>query len=1126
MKKNKFFYECDFYCLMKTFRIMRITVFLLLASIIQTFANDAYSQKTRLSLDFSNTKLVDVFDEIEELSEFYFLYNEKLVDTDREVSMSFENQKINEILERLFSDTDVVYTIADRKIILAPEFLSENQQQKKSISGKVTDETGQPLPGVTVIIKGTTRGTVTNMDGSYSLSNIPDDAILAFLFVGMKAQEISVVGKNTINVILEEVSIRLDEIVAIGYGTLRKSDLTGSVSSIKGSELNVLSTSNVASSIAGRSAGVQVVTSGSVDGSVKVRVRGIGTINNSDPLYVIDGFPTNDISYIAPSDIESMEVLKDASACAIYGSRGANGVILITTKKGVDQLTKVNVSSYVGVRSASNYLDMLGPVDYANARKEAYSNAGSTMDANQLALLGYSTDNNKEGTDWQKEVLRTAVVQNYSMSVVGGSKRVRHNLSATYNSEEGILKNSFVDKLFIKLNTEYKLYDFLKFGSDIAFVDYDMSSSDLSNMYGAALTLATRAAPVSPVFNQFGNWENTMSLDPNAVRVNDMEKYKKKHGNKFVGNFFMNIDVYKDLSFKSSFGADYTTGRNTIYNPEFFVSQQEQNTISSLQEDRNTYINWVWSNVASYNHTFNEKHKVNAMVGTEATYNNYEGLSGTAFDVLENSEMRYISAAKSNDYIANSSQGKSSIFSTFVRLNYAYNNKYLLTTTIRSDASSRFSKDKRVGVFPSVSMGWNIKKENFMNDLSSVSQMKLRAGWGQVGNQSSTGLGDYLSKISNGLKYVLGGQVYEGRIPTSLSNPNLKWEVSEQYNVGMDLGFFNGKLQLNMDYFVKKTNDMIVRAPIPDYVGASEPLDNVGNMRNNGFELTINHSNRINDFKYNVGVNLSFIKNKVTNLGTAGAIHATVYEQRLTNTSRTEVGREIAYYYGYKTDGIFNTQEELDAYAFTGTDGASSPIQPNAHVGDVKYRDLNNNGKIDESDLTYLGSYVPDFSGGFNLGFDYKRIYFSLFADFVYGNEIANMTTYDLGSSLVDKNIRKSYYENRWTVDTPNNNEPRLTVSDAYKENAFFSDRYIEDGSFFRIRNIQLGYSLPSSCLEKFEIDNVSIYLSVDNLVTYTRYSGFNPEIGDQWGNVLAAGCDVGGTPLPRTFSVGINLNF
>ena len=997
---------------------------------------------------------------------------------------------------------------------------------QETIKGRVIDkDTKEALIGASVVLESNSGvGTTTDVDGNFELVLPKKNEKIVVSYIGYIS--VTLVPQNNQVIEMSADALGLEEVVVVGYGTMKKSDMTGSVTSVKGADLNVLATSNVASALAGRAAGVQVVSSGSVDGTAKVRVRGVGTINNSDPLYVVDGFPTSDISHIAPSDIESMEVLKDASASAIYGSRGANGVIMITTKKGSNQPTKVSANIYMGFSTASKTLDVLDATEYAHARIEAYENAGIAMDVNERSILDYAIQSGGKGTDWQDEILRTAMVQNYSLSVMGGSEKARYNLSATYNSEEGILKNSFSDKLYVRFNNEYKFNNIFKFGSDIAFTNYERSNTDLSNMYGSALLLASRAAPVSPVYDQNGNWADNMASDNNAVRVNEMEKYKKTTGNRFVGNFFLNVDILKGLSFKTTFGVDYDISKYKYYLPEYYVSQQEQNALSQLEETRYHNLGWVWSNVLTYNLDLSSGHRLNAMVGTEATYNSSEMLFARAYDVDENADMQYISAAKSDDYVADSSQEKSTIFSTFLRLNYSYMNRYLLTATIRSDASSRFAKENRVGYFPSVSAGWNIREEKFMQNVDFLSQLKLRAGWGQVGNQASAGIGDYLSTITNGLRYVVGGEVQEGRIPTVLSNPNLKWEIAEQWNVGVDVGFFNGKLSLTADYFVKNTKDMIVRTPVPMYVGADDPLDNIGSMRNKGFEFTLNHVNKIGDLDYNVSLNMSFIRNKVTSLGRSGAITATVYDTRLSNTSRTEVGREIAYYYGYQTDGIFNTAEELAAHSYVDENGVTQAIQPNAQVGDVKYKDLDGDGSIGEGDLTYLGSYMPDFTGGFNLGLAYKGFDFSLFADFSYGAEIANMTTYDLKSSLVTKNILKSYYNNRWTEETPYNNEPRLTASEMYRENTQFSDRYVEDASFLRIRNVQLGYSFPSKWLDNIKIDRARIYVSIDNLATITGYSGYNPEIADQYGNVLAAGCDVGGTPLPRTFTVGLNVNF
>lgn len=585
----------------------------------------------------------------------------------------------------------------------SPSNMMTMAPQTHKITGTISESAG-PIVGATVKIKGSQTGTVSDLDGHFSIDAAPGD-ILEISYIGYGTKDVKVGDQKQINITLSEDNKALDEVVVVGYGVVRKHDLTGAVSTINGKDLDVMSSANVVASMAGRTAGIRVVPSGSVDGSTKIRIRGIGTINNSDPLYVVDGFPTADISYLAPSDIKSVEVLKDASASAIYGSRGANGVVMITTQKGAVQPTKINANAYIGFSNASKKLDVLNATDYAKARLEAYSNAGMSMSVNDKAILDFVASGNYQGTDWQDQILRTGMVQNYNVSVNGGSEKEKYNLSATYNSDEGVLKNSFVNKVITRFNNEYKFSNAVTMGTDISFSNYQMSNIDTSNMYGSALTLASRAAPVSPVYDQNGNWAENMAMDNQAVRVNAMEKYKEKSGNKFVGNLFLNIDLMKDLSFRSTYGIDYSTTKLSTYNPVYYVSAQESNSLSSLQENRYSSLNWVWSNVLNYNLTLARIHRINAMVGVEATYNQQDMLQALGYDIQEDRDMRYLSAAKSNEFTATSAQERSSIFSTFFRVNYSLLDRYLVTATIRSDASSKFAKNNRVGYFPSVALG-------------------------------------------------------------------------------------------------------------------------------------------------------------------------------------------------------------------------------------------------------------------------------------------------------------------------------------------------------------------------------------------------------------------------------------
>ena len=990
--------------------------------------------------------------------------------------------------------------------------------QAGGIKGRVVDkETNEPLIGVTIALESSrSTGTMTDVDGYFAIKANAGDK-LRVSYIGY--DELVVEAANGMEIALQPKTSTLDEVVVVGYGTMKKSDLTGSLSSVKGADLTVLSSPNVASALGGRAAGLQVVSSGAVDGAVKVRVRGVGTVNNSDPLYVVDGFPSGDISYIAPTDIESIEVLKDASATAIYGSRGANGVIMVTTKKGTKQKTTATYNGFFGARKVSKYLDLLDAKDYARAIFEANAATGEKLTTEGEARLNYAINNNSKGTDWQRELTRTGSVQSHNLSVMGGSDAMRYNLSGTYSMEEGTLKNSFVDKLFLKFNTDYQFSKMITFGADISFIDYEMSASELGNLYGASQSLGVRASPASPVFDQYDNWEDVGGLNP--ARVNEFEKYRRRHGNKLVGNFYLNFDLGKGLSFKSTFGADYNFGKYKSYGPKYYVSQTERSEESSLYEDRSDGFGWANSNVLNYKFDLEKIHRFDVMLGQEWSHSEWTSINATAYDVAENEDMRYFSAAKGTlSPTPGSGQGTARLLSHFARLNYSFDNKYLLTATIRRDGTSRFAEDFRFGYFPSVSLGWNVAQEPFMKNFEKIDQFKLRAGWGEVGNQSSTGLYDYLPLISNNIKYVWGDEVYEGRLPTRLPSIGLQWEVAQQINVGADLAFFNSKLMLNLDYYVKDTKRMIVVPPVPTFMGAGSPMGNVGTLKNKGFEITLNHENRIGDFTYNAGFNLSFLSNKVTSLGDAevGSLDRNSYD-RLGVTSRTEVGHEIAYYWGYETDGIFNNQSELNAHTHKG-----NAIQPNAQLGDVKYIDRNNDGKIDDEDKTYLGSYIPDFTGGLNLSGEYKNFFVSIFADFVCGNKIANLNVYELRSGKYGTNILRDYYNNRWTPENPNNNEQRLTADPG--DNIRFSDRFVEDGSYLRIRNVQFGYNLPASLLQKVYLKGCKLYVSVDNLATFTKYTGFNPEIADQYGDPLKAGSDTGSAPLPRTVAFGINLKF
>ncbi|NME71195.1 SusC/RagA family TonB-linked outer membrane protein [Flammeovirga aprica] len=1004
-------------------------------------------------------------------------------------------------------------------LFIAITFSISAHAQDRTIQGSITDETDSPLPGVNVTIQGTAIGTITDFDGQFKLSIKSDDTVLLFSSIGYKKQTITVGSQSEINVKMEVDLEELDEVVVIGYGTAKKSDVTGSVSTVKTDELTVIATEDVNKALQGRVPGVQVTNSGNPASGSKVRVRGIGTINNSDPLYVVDGFPMQDISHIAPQDIESMEVLKDASATAVYGSRGANGVILIATKKGkVQDKITYTFNAQTGIKQASNRIEMANASEYAQLGLEANRFAEGSDEFEQLT---YVANGNYKGTDWQDELLRQGSFQNYNFGINGGSEKNQFNFSTSYVKDEGILKGTDLEKFFVKFNNTHKFNDWLNFGQNIAYTHANYSLTNLNDIYSSPLTQSLWADPITPVHNPDGSFARpTWAYNSNPARMAEHEQYKRSWDNRIVGNFSLNAKATKDLTLTSNFGVDYRNQQQKLYLPEFFVSNEEQRMTSQLDENRNNKFDWVWSNYANYSKTFGD-HSIGGMIGMEMQAFSYNNITATGYDVPFNENMRYLGAAKGSDYFATSSQGANSLMSYFARANYSYQNKYLLTATFRADGSSKFADGNRWGFFPSFSAGWNIKEENFLQTSDAVTQLKLRAGWGEVGNQSSAGNNDYLSTVTNNLRYVIDGQVVEGRTPTTLSNPDLRWESAQMANVGIDAGFFNDQLTISAEYFIKDTKDMVVPQPVPDYVGANSPNVNVGTMQNKGFEFAINYRNVEHEVKWNIGANIAVIDNKITNLGETGFIDGG-YIDKLGYTTRTEEGQEIAYFYGFKTDGIFRSQEELDAHV----DAEGNPLQPNAGVGDVRFVDMNGDGVIDDDDKTNLGSAIPTFTGSFNIGLEYKGFDMNLFFTGSYGNEAANIQKFWIEDSNAQKNQTKNYYDNRFHPENnPNGTMPRVVSGDP-NNNRRFSDRYVEDASYLRLQNVQLGYSFSNNLCEKLHLQRFRIYASVDNLFTLTNYSGYDPEVPDHYGDPLAQGIDIGNYPQSTTYSLGLNVTF
>lgn len=1002
---------------------------------------------------------------------------------------------------------------------------------QNTATGVVVDEKDGPIPGVTVQVKGTTQGTITDLDGKYSLK-VADNAVLVYKFVGYETIEVNVVpGQSVYNVKMKAQDQAINEVVVVGYGTVKKSDLTGSVSSVKTEQLKQTSTMDVAKALEGRVAGVSVTASDGAPGSsMKVRVRGVGSLNNSDPLYVVDGFPTQNLSHISPSDIESMEVMKDASSTAIYGSRGANGVIMITTKKGKSGETHVTFNSFMGVQTPWRTLKMCNAQQYATLVQEAYTNSGTTMDEFTKSTTDYVLAHPESvGTDWQKEVYNErSVVKNYSLNITGGTDKSRYNLSATYSGDDGLIKNSSLNKYIISFANDYKFSDRIKANVSINYVNSHKKKYN-SDIYTGVLPVALQNSPLVPaVDSNTGTWgDDKFAKVSNAALNADLNQYLNWYESRVVGNTGVTVDLTKNISFRSQFGLDLNSTQDRDFIPIYHVSSEIFNDRSSLAETRTSQVEWTWSNYVQFQKSISGGHDVTAMIGTEANRQQYDKINVKTFDVAQDEQLRYISQSTSRlSSAANSEQSDLRLLSFYGRLNYSFQNKYMLSFITRRDGSSKFTQENRWGIFPSASVAWNVKNESFMKDLNAISSLKLRLGWGKVGNQAAADNAATIVPVSAGKSYVFGSTQTQavGVMSERLGNTNLKWEATETKNLGVDASFFNGKIDVTADYFVKQTNDMILQVPIPNFTGAGNPYVNAGNMSNKGVEFSINHRNEVAGLKYDVGYNMSFIRNKVIDLGGAAPIAGGNVGGHLSSTTLTEVGQEMAYFYGYKTDGIFHSEAEAAAYK----NDKGELMQPLAKAGDVKWVDVNGDGKINESDRTKIGTWQPKFSYGFNLSLNYMNFDFKMFLQGVYGCQIVNAmdrfiaSTSPLGGMMA--NMLSSRFDDRWSSSNPNNNGPRVARSDDNQNYTRFSDLYIEDGSYLRLKNIQLGYTIPSALTSKVKIKSLRIYISADNLLTFTKYKGMEPVVSGT--TSFNQNVDMATYPHARILMGGLNLNF
>ena len=1023
-----------------------------------------------------------------------------------------------------------------------------------------------PLPGVNVVVKGTTQGVITDLDGNFMIS-VPSDAVLTFTYIGFKTQEVAVNGKTTLNVVLDEDTETLEEVVVVGYGVQKKSVVTASIAKVSADDLENKAPVRMDNALKGLAAGVDVTSSSGQPGaSPRVRIRGIGTINNSDPLYIVDGMPiSGGLDFVNPNDIESIEVLKDAASGAIYGARAANGVILVTTKKGKLGKTSINYNFSYGWQSAWKRREVTSATDYAILQNEKYMNGGQAplyadpynlTDINGNPVTGF-------GTDWQDAVFNDgAPVVNHDVTISGATEKVNYYLSLGYYSQDGIVGGNYgqsnYDRLTLRSNTSYNLIDASKERSflnkldlsvNVAYMRTHSTGVSENSEFGSILGSALYLSPILPITvsgataDEMVNYYESQGFDlprdqnGNAYTVpsyfgsyNEMNNPlammtlnpQKNFSHKFVPKFSIDLQLWDNLKYHFSYSADMSFwGYDAATVSKHYLSGNNNATHTSASANRQQNVTWQIENTLTYDKTFG-KHTVGVVLGQSALKYKGDQVGGSRWNLVNPNKpsIDYATGSVIDGVAQFSVYGapfvEHTMASMFGRLSYNYDERYMVQATVRRDGSSRFGPNNKYGIFPSFSAGWNVMNESFMEDTRDwLSNLKIRFSWGKNGNDNIDDFG-YTSLTAMGNNVLFGKDAikWNGSKASRLSNPDLNWEESEQTDIGIDLGFFNGALTASIDYYIKKTNGMIIEMPIPSYVGETKPLGNVGDMENKGVEFELGYKWNIGDAHFSVKGNATYLKNTLKNLGNdTGYIDLDGIQGLSGGGTRGSNGQPFPYFFGYKTDGVFQNVAEVQAYV--NKDG--NLIMPDAVPGDVRFVDVNGDGQITADDRTNIGNGTPDWTYGLNLNADWKGFDFNIFFQGVAGNEVFDGTF----RSDVSSGNYPSWMLGRWTGEGTSNKYPRLALGD--DTNWQVSDLYVCDGSYFRLKNITLGYTLPQNLTRKVCIERLRVYVQAENLATWTKYWGFDPEISS---GATSLGVDRGIYPQARTFTIGANISF
>ncbi|RZK11268.1 MAG: TonB-dependent receptor [Flavobacterium sp.] len=1028
-------------------------------------------------------------------------------------------------------------------------FAMSSFAQDVNVKGKIVDEVGLPMPGVTVLVKGTTNATSSDFDGNYQIT-APTNSILTYSFIGYANGEEAVNGRTSINFTLKPDTEDLEEVIVVGYGTQKKSVVTGAISSVKAKDLENLPITRVEQALQGRASGVTIAAnSGQPGSSATIRVRGITTFGNNEPLWVIDGVVVDagGIGFLNQSDIESIEVLKDAASQAIYGARSAAGVILVTTKKGKSGKISVSYNGFSGFSSVARKLDLLNADQYATLINESYTN-GYSGEPNDFTLPAPDAGSYGKGTDWQNLIFnKSAQRQGHDLSVSGGNDVSNFYISFGLLDQEGIVTSeiSKFTRKNMRINSTHKISKWMTFGQTLSYTDTkSVGIGNTNSEFGGPLASAINMDPITkavvtdpllanmaPYSNQAGIFRDNMG-NPYGVSTlvqqemsNPLAYIRSRLGNygwsnDLVGNAYLEIQPLEGLKFKTTIGAKLSNWGNYSFTPVSYFNSSFAVPVNNISQDFNRGFGWNIENTLTYTKSIG-KHNFNFLLGQGTYIDGLNSGNGTTYRDIPVDDYRDAAffdghpAADITAYAYKTFRGSEHrVVSLFSRLNYDYDEKYLFTGIVRRDGSSNFGSNKKYGVFPSFSLGWVASKENFWIENKAINQLKIRGGYGVTGNDNIGGF-RYLSTIGGGRNYAIGpdGTVIPGFSPNAPSNPDLQWEETSQTNFGFDATLFND-FNLTFDLYNKKTSGILMDVIIPGYIGATgNPVGNVADMENKGFDIELGYRKKIGEVNLSLNANVSFVQNKVTYIGTVDHLTGPTVQSGAFPITRSEVGQPFNSFYGYETNGIFQNQAEINSY--TNADGGL--MQPNAQPGDFRWKDINGDGTINDDDRTFIGNPLPDYTFGFSVNVEYKGFDLLVFAQGAAGNQIyQGLRRLDIGYANYQTEAM-----GRWVGEGTSNTYPRLTSNDTNRNFSNPSNFHLEDGDYLRFKTIQLGYSIPTKLVNTIGIQKVRLYVTGENLFTFTKYTGYDPEIG---GGVL--GIDRGFYPQAKSYMFGVNMQF